>query len=292
MHIYTIIGSEISYIGGNFKNDKPLLAANKAGKTLFKKLEDVKYVKYKNKKSIKFILKNKKDKKNYCYEVLKKKNKKEFNYEIKECVLSKNQLKKYIGGVYSDSEKSESTGASEASRASGASESSRASGASTPYQNNSDASSSTQSSHFPGTHAPPNSIQGVSPSPPLSPSPSPSPSPASSRPSSLPSELRYLPRDQLTRVRTTSNSPGGWMPKPPLEWENTSPSSSVSSRQTSREGSREGSESAPSRSQSPGVVPPPYDLRFKPYGGSTYKYFNNQDKKHKTSEKKNIKNNS
>jgi hypothetical protein len=99
MHIYTIIGSEISYIGGNFKNDKPLLAANKAGKTLFKKLEDVKYVKYKNKKSIKFILKNKKDKKNYCYEVFKKKNKKEFNYEIKECVLSKNQLKKYIGGV-------------------------------------------------------------------------------------------------------------------------------------------------------------------------------------------------
>ena len=99
MHIYTIIGSEIGYIGGNYKNDKPLLAANKAGKALFKKLEDVKYVKYKNKKSIKFILKNKKDKKNYCYEVLKKKNKKEFNYEIKKCVLSKNQLKKYIGGV-------------------------------------------------------------------------------------------------------------------------------------------------------------------------------------------------
>ena len=99
MHIYTIIGSEIGYIGGNYKNDKPLLAANKAGKALFKKLEDVKYVKYKNKKSIKFVLKNKKDKINYCYEVLKKKNKKEFNYEIKECVLSKNQLKKYIGGV-------------------------------------------------------------------------------------------------------------------------------------------------------------------------------------------------
>jgi hypothetical protein len=104
MHIYTIIGSEIGYIGGNYKNDKPLLAANKAGKALFKKLEDVKYVKYKNKKSIKFVLKNKKDKKNYCYEILKKKNKKEFNYEIKECVLSKNQLKKYIGGVGSDSD--------------------------------------------------------------------------------------------------------------------------------------------------------------------------------------------
>ena len=106
MYIYTIIGSEIGYIGGNYKNDKPLLAANKAGKALFKKLEDVKYVKYKNKKSIKFVLKNKKDKKNYCYEVFKKKNKKEFNYEIKECVLSKNQLKKYIGGVGSDSEES------------------------------------------------------------------------------------------------------------------------------------------------------------------------------------------
>jgi len=99
MYIYTIIGSEIGYIGGNYKNDKPLLAANKAGKALFKKLEDIKYVKYKNKKSIKFVLKNKKDKINYCYEVFKKKNKKEFNYEIKKCVLSKNQLKKYTGGV-------------------------------------------------------------------------------------------------------------------------------------------------------------------------------------------------
>ena len=99
MYIYTIIGSEIGYIGGNYKNDKPLLAANKAGKALFKKLEDVKYVKYKNKKSIKFVLKNKKDKINYCYEVFKIKNKKEFNYEIKKCVLSKNQLKKYIGGM-------------------------------------------------------------------------------------------------------------------------------------------------------------------------------------------------
>ena len=114
MHIYTIIGSEISYIGGNYKNDKPLLAANKAGKALFKKLEDVKYAKHKNRKSIKFIIKMKDRNgpgKTYSYQVIKEKLKKpilikvknteyyvKFNYVIKACDLSKKQKKKLLGG--------------------------------------------------------------------------------------------------------------------------------------------------------------------------------------------------
>jgi len=114
MHIYTIIGSEIGYIGGNYKNDKPLLAANKAGKALFKKLEDVKYIKYKNRKSIKFIIKMKDRNgpgKTYSYQVIKEKLKKpilikvknteyyvKFNYVIKACDLSKKQKKNLLGG--------------------------------------------------------------------------------------------------------------------------------------------------------------------------------------------------
>ena len=37
MPTFTIMGSGIGYIGGNYKNDVPYLAAKKAGKALFKK---------------------------------------------------------------------------------------------------------------------------------------------------------------------------------------------------------------------------------------------------------------
>lgn len=115
MYIYTIIGSNIGYIGGNYKSDNVLSAANKAGKYLFKKLEDPKYAKHKNRKSIKFILRMK-DKKGsgkiYSYQVIKQKLKKpilikvkntkyyvKFNYVIKTCNLSKKEKKILLGGV-------------------------------------------------------------------------------------------------------------------------------------------------------------------------------------------------
>jgi hypothetical protein len=39
MPTFTIMGSGIGYIGGNYKNDQPGQAAKKAGKALFKKLD-------------------------------------------------------------------------------------------------------------------------------------------------------------------------------------------------------------------------------------------------------------
>ena len=56
MHTYTIMGSGIGYSGGNYKNEVPSLAAKKAAKALFKKLTLPKFRKYKNKTSIKFVL--------------------------------------------------------------------------------------------------------------------------------------------------------------------------------------------------------------------------------------------
>lgn len=56
MPTFTIMGSGIGYVGGNYKNDQPGQAAKKAGKALFKKLTLRKFAKYKNKTSIKFVL--------------------------------------------------------------------------------------------------------------------------------------------------------------------------------------------------------------------------------------------
>lgn len=56
MHTYTIMGSGIGFSGGNYKNEVPSLAAKKAAKALFKKLTLPKFRKYKNKTSIKFVL--------------------------------------------------------------------------------------------------------------------------------------------------------------------------------------------------------------------------------------------
>lgn len=56
MHTYTIMGSGIGYSGGNYRNEVPSLAAKKAAKALFKKLTLPKFRKYKNKTSIKFVL--------------------------------------------------------------------------------------------------------------------------------------------------------------------------------------------------------------------------------------------
>ena len=79
MPTFTIMGSGIGYIGGNYKNDVPYLAAKKAGKALFKKLENPKYAKHKNRKSIKFVIRMK-DRygpgKTYAYQVIREKLKK------------------------------------------------------------------------------------------------------------------------------------------------------------------------------------------------------------------------
>lgn len=56
MPTFTIMGSGIGYMGGNYKNEQPSQAAKKAAKALFKKLKERKYAKYKNKTSIKFVL--------------------------------------------------------------------------------------------------------------------------------------------------------------------------------------------------------------------------------------------
>ena len=50
------MGSGIGFSGGNYKNEVPSLAAKKAAKALFKKLTLPKFRKYKNKTSIKFVL--------------------------------------------------------------------------------------------------------------------------------------------------------------------------------------------------------------------------------------------
>ncbi len=116
MPTFTIMGSGIGYIGGNYKNDVPYLAAKKAGKALFKKLENPKYAKHKKRKSIKFVIRMK-DRhgpgKTYAYQVIKEKLKKpilikvknteyyvKFNYVIKACDLSKKEKKILLGGNF------------------------------------------------------------------------------------------------------------------------------------------------------------------------------------------------
>ena len=116
MPTFTIMGSGIGYIGGNYKNDVPYLAAKKAGKALFKKLENPKYAKHKNRKSIKFVIRMK-DRhspgKTYSYQVVREKLKKpilikvknteyyvRYNYVIKACDLSKKQKKILLGGNF------------------------------------------------------------------------------------------------------------------------------------------------------------------------------------------------
>lgn len=118
MPTFTIMGSGIGYIGGTYKNDVPFLAAKKAGRILFKKLEDPKYSKHKSRKSIKFVLRMKDRSgpgKTYSYQVIKEKLKKpilikvknteyyvKYNYSVKACDLSKKEKKVLLGGYYSD----------------------------------------------------------------------------------------------------------------------------------------------------------------------------------------------
>jgi len=123
MPTFTIMGSGIGYIGGNYKNDVPYLAAKKAGKALFKKLENPKYAKHKNRKSIKFVIRMK-DRhgpgKTYSYQVVREKLKKpilikvknteyyvRYNYVIKACDLSKKQKKILLGGMNFEVESNE-----------------------------------------------------------------------------------------------------------------------------------------------------------------------------------------
>lgn len=111
---FTIMGSGIGYSGGNYKNFDPVDAAKKAGKALFKKLEDPKFRKYKNKTLIRFILR-KRDRrsagKTYSYEVTRTKLKKpimmkrgdseyliKYNYDVKSCPMDASEVKRLTGG--------------------------------------------------------------------------------------------------------------------------------------------------------------------------------------------------
>ena len=111
---FTIMGSGIGYSGGNYKNYDPVDAAKKAGKALFKKLEDSKFRKYKNKTLIRFILR-KRDRrsagKTYSYEVTRTKLKKpiimkrgdseyliKYNYDVKSCPMDASEVKRLTGG--------------------------------------------------------------------------------------------------------------------------------------------------------------------------------------------------
>lgn len=111
---FTIMGSGIGYSGGNYKNFDPVDAAKKAGKALFKKLEDPKFRKYKNKTLIRFILR-KRDRrsagKTYSYEVTRTKLKKpilmkrgdseyliKYSYDVKSCPMDASEVKKLTGG--------------------------------------------------------------------------------------------------------------------------------------------------------------------------------------------------
>jgi hypothetical protein len=54
---FTIQGSDIGFVGGNYKADSPYRAAKKAARALFKKAEsEAKFARYKNTKTIKFLL--------------------------------------------------------------------------------------------------------------------------------------------------------------------------------------------------------------------------------------------
>lgn len=116
-HTFTIAGSGIGYIGGNYKNKNPSDAAKKAGKALFKKLENAKFRKYKNKTSIRFILRMRDRSgpgKTYSYEVTRSKLKEpkvvkrgdvtytiNYDYSVKPCEMPDAEVKKMSGGAIS-----------------------------------------------------------------------------------------------------------------------------------------------------------------------------------------------
>jgi hypothetical protein len=115
MPTFTIMGSGIGYIGGNYKNEQPGQAAKKAGKALFNKLKLRKYAKYKNKTTIKFVLRMRDRNsagKTYAYMVTREKLSKplvvkrgnveytiNYNYKIESCNLSSNEVKEMTGGA-------------------------------------------------------------------------------------------------------------------------------------------------------------------------------------------------
>ena len=115
MPTFTIMGSGIGYVGGNYKNDQPGQAAKKAGKALFKKLTLRKFAKYKNKTSIKFVLRMRDRRsagKTYAYMVTREKLQKpmimkkgdveyeiKYNYKIEACNLTSNEVKTMTGGA-------------------------------------------------------------------------------------------------------------------------------------------------------------------------------------------------
>jgi hypothetical protein len=109
------MGSGIGYAGGNYKNDQPGQAAKKAGKALFKKLTLRKFAKYKNKTSIKFVLRMR-DRhsagKTYSYMVTREKLPKplvmkkgnveyeiKYKYNIESCDLTSAEVKTMTGGA-------------------------------------------------------------------------------------------------------------------------------------------------------------------------------------------------
>ena len=78
-YTFTIAGSGIGYKGGNYKSEFPMAAAKKAGRQLFLKLKKKDFAKYKNKTTIKFILRQRivgSPGKTYAYEVKRNKLKK------------------------------------------------------------------------------------------------------------------------------------------------------------------------------------------------------------------------
>jgi len=114
MPTFTIMGSGIGYSGGNYKNEQPGQAAKKAGKALFKKLTLRKYAKYKNRPTIKFVLRMR-DRhsagKTYSYMVTRVKLAKpllikkgpieyevKYDYKIETCNLSPVEVKTMTGG--------------------------------------------------------------------------------------------------------------------------------------------------------------------------------------------------
>ena len=115
MPTFTIMGSGIGYIGGNYKNDQPGQAAKKAGKALFKKLTLRKFTKYKNKTSIKFVLRMRNRRsagKTYSYMVTREKLPKplvmkrgnveyeiKYKYNIESCDLTSAEVKTMTGGA-------------------------------------------------------------------------------------------------------------------------------------------------------------------------------------------------
>lgn len=109
MPTFTIMGSGIGFMGGNYKNDQPGQAAKKAAKALFKKIKERKYAKYKNKSSIKFVLRMRDRSgpgKTYSYLATQIKLKKplvvkrgdveytvQYDYKVEACNLGERELK-------------------------------------------------------------------------------------------------------------------------------------------------------------------------------------------------------